>query len=73
LALSVGQSAGPTREARSSWLERDYDVSADGQSIYLARTPDLLRSREVRVVVDWASEVDFARRSRRRQLTGGVR
>ena len=45
------------RDARSNWLERDYDVSADGQSIYLARTPDLLRPRELRVVVDWASEV----------------
>jgi len=45
------------RGARASWLEGDYDVSADGRSIYLARTADLLRSREVRVVLDWASEV----------------
>ena len=53
------------REARSSWLERDYDVSADGQWIYLTRTPELLRPREIRVVTDWASEVAslFARGS----------
>ena len=43
--------------ASKAFFEGDYDVSADGQSIYLARTPDLLRPREIRVVLDWASEV----------------
>ena len=52
-----------TRGASHAFFESDYDVSADGQSVYLARIPDLLRPREVRVVLDWASEVPslFAR------------
>ena len=45
------------RGASSAFFEGDYDVSADGQSIYLARTPDLLRPREIRVVLDWGAEV----------------
>jgi hypothetical protein len=42
---------------RPSYYDCDYDVTGDGQFVYLARTPDLLRPREVRVVVDWTSEV----------------
>jgi serine/threonine-protein kinase len=45
-----------TRE-RPSYYDADYDVSADGQSIYLTRTPDLLRPRELRVVTDWTSQL----------------
>ena len=65
-ALQVGEPRALFRTARGAshaFFEGDYDVSADGQSIYLARTPDLLRPRQVRVVLDWASEVPslFAR------------
>ena len=51
------------RGASRAFFEADYDVSADGRSIYLARVPDLLRPRELRVVLDWASGVPslFAR------------
>jgi serine/threonine-protein kinase len=45
------------RGGSAAFFEGDYDVSADGQSIYLARTPDLLRPREIRVVLDWGAEV----------------
>ena len=59
-ALQVGEARALFRTMRSeskAFFEGDYDVSADGQSIYLARTPDVLRPREIRVVLDWASEV----------------
>ena len=64
--LQVGEPRPLFRTARGAsraFFEGDYDVSTDGQSIYLARTPDLLRPREVRVVLDWGSEVPslFAR------------
>ena len=51
------------RGASRAFFEADYDVSADGRSIYLARVPDILRPRELRVVLDWASGVPslFAR------------
>jgi serine/threonine-protein kinase len=69
-ALQVGEARALFRTMRSesqAFFEGDYDVSADGQSIYLARTPDLLRPREIRVVLDWVSEV------RRLFALGGVR
>jgi eukaryotic-like serine/threonine-protein kinase len=47
-----------TVRERPAYYDGDYDVSADGQSIYLTRTPDLLRPRELRVVTDWGSEVE---------------
>lgn len=47
-----------TLRERPTYYDGDYDVSADGQSIYLTRTPDLLRPRELRVVTDWGSEVE---------------
>jgi hypothetical protein len=46
-----------TLRGRPTYYDWDYDVSADGQSIYLTRTPDLLRPRELRIVTDWPSEV----------------
>jgi hypothetical protein len=42
---------------RPSYYDCDYDVTGDGQFVYLARTPDLLRPREIRVVTDWSQEV----------------
>ena len=53
-----------TPRDRPTYYDRDYDVSADGQSIYLTRTPDRLRPRELRVVTDWTSSVEaiFAHR-----------
>jgi hypothetical protein len=64
--LQVGEPRALFRTERGTsraFFEADYDVSADGQSIYLARIPDLLRPRELRVVLDWASGVPtlFAR------------
>jgi serine/threonine protein kinase len=59
-ALQVGEPRALFRTGRGTsraFFEADYDVSADGQSIYLARIPDLLRPRELRVVLDWASGV----------------
>jgi len=52
-----------TARERPNYYDCDYDVSADGQSIYLTRTPDLLRPRELRVVTDWGTDVTalFAR------------
>jgi eukaryotic-like serine/threonine-protein kinase len=46
-----------TPRERPNYYDCDYDVSADGQSIFLTRTPDLLRPRELRVVTDWGSDV----------------
>ncbi len=53
-----------TPRDRPSYYDRDYDVSGDGQSIYLTRTPDRLRPRELRVVTDWTPSVEaiFAHR-----------
>ena len=42
---------------RPSYYDSDYDVSADGQSIYLTRTPDLLGPRELRIVTDWGADI----------------
>jgi hypothetical protein len=58
-ALQIGAPQALFRAARErpSYCDGDYDVTGDGQFVYIARTPDLLRPREIRVVTDWASEV----------------
>jgi Tol biopolymer transport system component len=57
--LQIGELRPVFRTARDrpAYYDRDYDVSADGRSIYLTRTPQLLRPRELRVVTDWRAEV----------------
>jgi Tol biopolymer transport system component len=59
-ALQIGAPQALFRAARErpSYYDCDYDVTGDGQFVYLARTPDLLRPREIRVVTDWRSEVE---------------
>jgi eukaryotic-like serine/threonine-protein kinase len=58
-ALQIGAPHALFRAARErpSYYDCDYDVTGDGQFVYLARTPDLLRPREIRVVLDWTPEV----------------
>jgi eukaryotic-like serine/threonine-protein kinase len=58
--LQIGEPQALFRAARErpSYYDCDYDVTGDGQFVYLARTPDLLRPREIRVVTDWRSEVE---------------
>jgi serine/threonine-protein kinase len=63
VATSPGIGIGEERvvastERYTSTVSREYDVSADGQSVIVTRTPDVMKSREIRVVVNWFTELE---------------
>jgi Tol biopolymer transport system component len=45
-------------ERHTSTVSREYDVAADGQSVIITRIPEVMKSREIRVVVNWFAELE---------------
>jgi serine/threonine-protein kinase len=57
--LEIGEPEALFAVARhTSNTSREYDVSADGRRILIARTPEAARPREIRVVINWFAELE---------------
>jgi hypothetical protein len=39
-------------------VHREFDVTADGREFFVTRTPEVAKPREIRVVLDWFTELE---------------
>jgi serine/threonine-protein kinase len=42
----------------TSTVSREYAITADGQSVIITRTPEVMKSREIQVVMNWFTELE---------------